>query len=220
MTLDLQYTTILDVVLILYLLWQIYLGYSKGFMDRMLSFGSLLIALLGAWWVSQLIAAQWMLLPNAWFADALVLQLFQPWLNTAVWFVILFAVFRIALLVLKPLVNAVASLPIIKQLNTLAGVVLALLTSLLVAIVLCVICKTPIVENGYQVIESSVLRFVDPVADLSLSLLDVDSTGYEALQRVMMKEASQVDVSVATQVLLDLHLSPEQVSEFLAKRGY
>ncbi|MGL5541646.1 MAG: CvpA family protein [Erysipelotrichaceae bacterium] len=214
---SLEYAWILEVGLLLFCLWQIILGYSKGLLDRVLSLVATLAALFLALTLAKPLAQAFPLF--TFFAPQSWGQALNGPLQVGVWFLLVFVVIRLVFWLMRMLFNGLTQLPIIKQLNTLGGVVFGMLCSAIVIALTSVLLVSPLFQNGYQVIEQTWLRYTHPYVEEALQAYSIDLKSLKNLQMVFMQEADAFTQEQVIKMLQEWKLSDAQIQAFLQSKG-
>lgn len=211
---------ILKLVLLLFLGYQLFSGFQKGFLNRLLSFIAWLCTIVGGWFLAGFLARNIQLFPTQYLQEGILQDVIASLLNFWVFYILLVIIIRLLFLFLKPIINKVGNLPILKQVNQMLGTIFGFLITVIVSLLLTVILKVPLFENGQEVIDQTILRFSDPIVELVFSAVVVQFEEYIALQKVLAKEAISDEVEKVRVLLESFQFTSEEITKFLEERGY
>lgn len=193
---------LVDPILVILTIFLIYLGYRKGFLSKLLSVFSFIVVVLISWNISPWLADAFQVMPQEWapYQGSILQEFFYGYMNQLCIFVILVAVVSLALFVLKPILLLIGKLPVISWVNSLFGSLLGLVEAFLVMCVLLFILQTPLIANGNEVIEKTLLSHA---AELQEKVFVVGSDLLEEFQVLSDDES----------------VSTEQLEQFLKEKG-
>ncbi|MEG0176718.1 CvpA family protein [Anaerorhabdus sp.] len=158
------------------------LGYKRGFLLQLLDLVGLLVIIYVSWLFSPVLATYFAIWPK----DLMPLQatIFQDaiynYINQFVWFVVIFIVLKILLLLIRPLVKVLQNIPILKQLNGIAGSLFSFVYSTVWMILIAFVLTLPIFPKGGQYVEKSWLQ----------PILTYASTFVEEIEEPLSKNSS------------------------------
>lgn len=137
-------------------------GWRKGFLRSVLSLCSMFLSVWLAWSTEEIFASRISLLPenrlsktNLFGVDAI-----YAFFNQMIWFLILFAVFRILFFLLDRILKRLHSVAGIRQISEILGGVFGGIQAVLWCLVFCVIFSTPLFANGSLAIDGTVLGLI------------------------------------------------------------
>lgn len=141
----------------------IYFGYRKGFLSQLLSIFSFVVIVIVAWNLSPWLAKSLNVIPIEWapYQDTILAQFFYSYANQLVIFVMIVILAIVGIFVLKPIILLVGKMPLISTVNSLAGAVFGFVETALFLMVLLFVLHTPLVSNGEEVIQSTILNEVE-----------------------------------------------------------
>lgn len=208
---------IVNVAIVVILLVNVVRCYFKGFLLSLWECFGTLFALLVAWNFSSVLAEMFHVYPLSWtpMAETILGPLFNASLNRFAWVLILFVAIKLLLLLLKPVVKLVQSLPILKQINQLVGAVFGVVITWMWALLAVFILSVPVFEQGEAIMGTTLLG---PVKTISVELLD--SMGEvllenETLSRLLAGEAlTEKDKDILMGWLQEYHLDEESLAEY------
>lgn len=156
-------------------------AYRRGFLyegvSLLLTVGSLVIA----WLLSPVLAKKWMLLSGEGFTDFL-LKAATPYLNIALWFLIILAFFKFISLFFLPILKKATKLPFLGGMNRLLGVFVGALHASFWLVLLSMFLAFPFIPFGKNIREKTWLSPINHYANKAL---------FQISQRINVQELSQ-----------------------------
>lgn len=187
MTFPIEYIPYVNTIILAVLLVLMVVGFVRGFMMSLIDLLGTFVILLVAYFVSPLLASTFTIAPHITFDVGVEVlnTIIIDRINQLFWFVVVFVVGSLVILFIKPVVKVVEKLPVIKQLNSLLGLVLGFVKGYIIALIAIFVLSTPLINNGRIVIENSWLGGIEESSGLVLQLLENPKEINEALQNVM-----------------------------------
>lgn len=210
-------TLIVNVILIAFLLINVIRCGYKGFLLSLWECFGTIFALLIAWNVSPIIGNIIMIYPKAWtpMTDTLLGPMFQASLNRFAWALIIFIAIKLILWMMKPIIKMIQSIPIIKQLNQVAGALFGAVITWIWAMIAVIILSVPIFAEGQMILNTTLLG---PVRSFSMEMFDTMGeviAENETLARLFSGQAlTAEDQKVLEKWLQEYHLDEESLREF------
>ncbi len=204
-------------VLIIWFLVDLYRGYKRGLLLQILDWVSTFVALFVAWLFSNPFAQAF-----PWFYSAkgigvasidaaIALQV-----NRLVWLLILFVGLRLLMLLLTPLAGFISKMPLIKQVNSSIGGVSSVLLFGVKLILVTFFLTFPIVKNGQEVIDASVLKHVEKLTLPLFEMMDSTISSNTALQSIINhQELDATQTENMVEWLRGLNFSTNEIMEYL-----
>lgn len=148
---------LLDIIIIFFVMIMMILGYKKGFVVRLYDFATTLLALLIAYTVADSLSQVWVI-----YSLAQPLTTIGEKVNQFFIFIIIFFIFKLACKILgifiKPVIKKLFSIFKITQfLDSLLGLILSVLESLVFIYLAMVIIISPVFSGGKEMIQQSIL---------------------------------------------------------------
>lgn len=145
-------------------------GYKEGFLLKLLGILSFFVIGCLSWWMSSFIASYISLFPQhiSWLKGTPFDSLVYNDMNRMIIFVVLFFIFNILILLLRPVVKVIGSIPIVSTFNHIAGCVLGGIQAILVLVLISTFLRFPFWEKGPALVDKSWLRYSYPVAQTVL----------------------------------------------------
>ncbi|MBQ1482083.1 MAG: CvpA family protein [Erysipelotrichaceae bacterium] len=166
------YFIFISVFVIAVYLLMIYLGYKKGFFSQLLDLCYTALSIFVSWLISPVLADLFPLFDiaavNARYE--LLDQVFDlnSLLNTAAYFLIVFLILKLLYLFVSLIARSISKLPVIGSLNKILGAITGIFNATLIVLALSMLLSTPVVSNGAQVREKTVLKFISEYSDVAL----------------------------------------------------
>jgi uncharacterized membrane protein required for colicin V production len=196
------------------------LGYRKGIIYQLLGLLSTLASILLSWYFAPELAAKYRIFPESLtpFTGTAFAEIFYDKLNDLLWYAVLFIGFLLIFQLLKPVAKAMVDLPVIGFFNRALGSLIAVIPACLVLIMVAYFFSTPLVINGKDVLNGSVLG---PIHNASANVLTVLKGPYlkeGALQKLLHNDAlTTEDVEALWKWLISENADPEDIRAFLEK---
>lgn len=160
-----EFLPYVSIVLVIWLLIDIYRGYKRGLILQVVDLVSTFVALFAAWILAPVFEKIYSFVEVSGNGYVTISQLVGQQANRLIWVVVLFIIIRIALLVIKPIASLISKMPLVKQVNSSVGGVFSILYFFIKLVILTVILTTPVVKNGNEVIEKTPLKYVQQVSE-------------------------------------------------------
>ncbi|MBQ9986995.1 MAG: CvpA family protein [Erysipelotrichales bacterium] len=187
MTLPLEYIPYVDIVLLVLLIILMITGFARGFLLSLIDLVGTFAMLLIAYFISPILATNFSILTDLTIdvgVEALNLLIVDR-INQLFWFVVVFVIGQVVILFLKPVVKVVCSIPLIKQINQILGLVLGAVKGYILALILIFVLSTPLITNGRVFVENTVLSKLEESSVLVLELLEDPKEINEILQNII-----------------------------------
>lgn len=206
-----------NLTLLVWFLIDLYRGYKRGLLLQLLDWVTTFVALIVAWLFSSPFAEAF-----PWFYSAkgigiasidsaIALQV-----NRLVWLAIIFAVIRVALMILSPIASLISKMPLIKQVNSSIGGVFAVVFFSVKLVILCLFLSFPIITNGQDVIDQSVLKYVAQYSEPVFEWVDVTLGSNSAVQSIVgHQKLDEKQTESVIEWLRSLNFSTNEIMEFL-----
>lgn len=212
--------TMMQIILVIFIAYQLVMGFTKGFLNRIFSLVAWLASLILAWYLAGALSSTIMLIPKSIMDHNIVNEVISVLLNFWVFYLLMVIILRFAFMLFKPLVDGLSKLPILKTVNQVLGVLFGMIISLVVMIALTIILMIPIFQNGQAVIDATPLKYTQPIVTLVIDHVTVGIQDYIALQKVLLKEAVETDLQKVRVILEKFKFTSEQIQAFLQMKGY
>ncbi|MCF0113950.1 MAG: CvpA family protein [Erysipelotrichaceae bacterium] len=152
----------IDVAVLLLYIIRMFISGKRGFVLELLNMFSLIAAVIIAYMYSPVLAKSINLIPKNYDFTGVPIfnQFISSTLNHIVWFILIVLGIKLVCLILKPLGQLIAKVPLLKDVNALAGILLSLISSTLWVLVICFALSLPVFTNGQTVMNSTLLGTV------------------------------------------------------------
>ncbi len=211
---------LIDIGILLFLVFLIWSGYRHGFLLKLVSVLGFVVVGLLSWWLSEPLAKILALYPK----DSIPLQgtfveaFLYDQLNRLVIFVVLFVILNIVVLCLKPILKFLSDIPVVSLLNKIAGACLGGIQAVFLLFLASLVLSLPMVPNGANIIEHTLLRYCEPSMDLLMFYakepLQQISVLFDMMDR--QKALSKQEVEDIRNWLVSQNIEEEQVNAILA----
>lgn len=175
MNIELNSLTI-DVIFVCFCVLFAIIGFFKGFVKRAYDFIGTILAILLAYFLTKPISEIFSFVPKNELTQN---NLFLPIINKIIVFILLFIIFwiikKILGLLLKPLLEKIVSfLSLTDFLDHILGMTLSLIEALVIVYFALTFMLTPVIDNGYQLINDTRLakQILKIVPEVSQKVLD------------------------------------------------
>lgn len=210
---------IINVVIVIVMLLFLYSGYKQGFLWKLISILGFFVVGWLAWMASDPVSSILALYPK----DQIPLQgtivegVFYDSMNRLLLFAILFAVFEVILLLLKPIAKLADMIPVVSTLNRWCGLVLGGVQGILLVSVCALFLTFPFVHEGKRYVQESVLQYCQPVCTAIWKLVEKPLLQVPVFheQTESIKPLKEDEKQQLKQWLLDIELDKESVDAIL-----
>ncbi len=159
-------------VIALFLIFMI-IGYKKGFFYELLSLVYTALSCLGAWFLAPIFANLYPIIKLKNITTEIeIINKFvdlEAVLNSIVYFVIVFLLFKLLYIILVALFKGVNKVPVVGKLNKFFGLLVGVLNAAIVSLLLSMLLTLPIFKNGNEIINGTVFKYVNKYSETILS---------------------------------------------------
>lgn len=172
--------TLVNVVILLIYLISVVIAYKNGFLYEVLGLFINLIILFLSYLLAPLLASKISLI-NIDVSAYPILAIFNlnELFNKIIFFVLIFFVLSIFGYLIKSLFKSVSKIPFLGFFNRILGIVVGFINATIITLLLSLLVSLPFVNNGKQIKEKSLFKYVNVITNkalLSLSdYIDLDS---------------------------------------------
>lgn len=213
---------LINMALIVWLLLAMAIGYKKGFIWQLIRLLGVLVAVFIAWITAPGIANVINLYPKslAPFKNTPIGLLFYQRLNFYAWFLAIIVICMILMAIISPLFKALTEVPFIKEVNGLLGLMLGALKTFLFFIVITYILNGALVSNGKDIVEKSLLKYVNVVTKKVMVIVGNSFSENIAIQKMLSDPLSlqEEDLKEIIEWLNNSKISADSIKDFL--QGY
>ncbi|MBQ1386647.1 MAG: CvpA family protein [Erysipelotrichales bacterium] len=196
------------------------IGYKKGFVVQIFHLLGIVAAILVSWYFSPILAEKYEIFPQNLvpFAGTGFENMFYGRLNALLWHAALFFGALLLIFLIKPLMKALTELPVVRTVNRLFGALFALIPAALVLVMTAYFFSTPLVLNGQEVLDNSVLGPVHIVSENTLTLLKEPLMTQESIRKIINGDSlTQDDLRLLWNWMKTENADPEKIREFLTQ---
>ena len=218
MTIDMNFVIVINITIILLTLYWCYSGFNKGFLLKLLSCLSFVVVVFLSWNIAEFFKFLH-LLPKQWapFASSELAPFFYDYANHIFIFILLVVVLSIALMVLRPIAKIIGDLPLISIFNRILGLFFGLAQSFIVIFLVTFLLTTPLFTNGTQVINKSILRYIEPLQEETIKILGTSMNDYAMFQQLNKSESDVDNALKIREWLQEKGFSDEEIVEFMVR---
>ena len=159
---------------IIYLM-MIFIGYRHGFLFELVSLLYTALAVLLSWFASPVLADLFPLFDITRLNEEykLLNKVFDlnRMLNTVSFFLILFLILKLFYVFLSLFLKTLNKIPVLGKLNQILGGILGILNATLIVLALSMLLSTPVIKNGSEVREKTILKYIRSYSDQALTYL-------------------------------------------------
>ena len=165
----------IDIAIVAMFICFIIVGYSKGFVYEVLSLLYTAISIVASWFLAPIFASMYPLvkLENL-NTQAELLSRFinlDVILNTVIYFVLIFIIFKILYILLSLIFKGMNKLPVLGTINKILGAVIGILNATIVTIFLSLLLTMPIFKNGNEIKNNTIFKYIKNYSDEAITLI-------------------------------------------------
>lgn len=191
-------------------------GYKKGLLLQIVDLVGTFVALFAAWVFAPVFVKIFEFVKSPGSGLISVDQIITQQVNRLIWFVVLFVVARLLLLLVTPIVSAISKIPFVKQVNSTVGGLFSIVMFVLKLLILTYFLSFPIVSNGQDIIDNTILKPLVEVSKPVLNGLDRNIEKNEAIQNVMRnKSLSEEQEHELASWLREQGINEKDIKEFI-----
>ena len=170
-------------IVVLYLVFMI-IGYTKGFLYELMSLGYTALSVIIAWAISPTLANLYPIVNLENISDNnLLLKTINinPIINTVIYFIIVFLLLKLFYIVLSLILKGMNKIPVVGKLNQILGLFAGIFNATIVTLALTMLLSLPIIKNGKEVKENTILMFINKYSVDALNLV-VENINFDKLK--------------------------------------
>lgn len=223
MTLPANAPLFINVGVVLILVISFIIGYSKGVLLQIFKTLGILIIALFAWIIAPGLSDLLQIFPQKWapFRETALAPLFYGKINTLCWFIIIFIIGLIIIAIIKPIFKVITEIPVLKQVNKLAGAICSLIPTFIIIVLTTFLLNTAIFTNGKDMVENSFLKYTSVVTDKVISVMSDSFKENVAIQKMISDPLSLEtdDLKEVIDWLKRSKVSSDEIYQFLKNYG-
>ena len=165
----------IDILIVIIFLFCIIKGLINGFIFELINILFLALSFAVAWFISPIFASKVPLivldvknelaLKLIEFSDAVIL------VNNLLWLVIIVLILNLLFMIIKPIFKKISKIPVIGPFNRVLGGILGGLRAFVICLLISVLLSMPVIQNGKDVNEGTVLKYADDVTSYATNLI-------------------------------------------------
>lgn len=165
----------IDILIVVIFLFCIIKGLINGFVFELINILFLALSFAVAWFISPIFASKVPLivldvknelaLKLIEFSDAVIL------VNNLLWLVIIVLILNLLFMIIKPIFKKISKIPVIGPFNRVLGGILGGLRAFVICLLISVLLSMPVIQNGKDVNEGTVLKYADDVTSYATNLI-------------------------------------------------
>lgn len=175
MVISSEYFIFISAFIVAIYLLMIWIGYKKGFLYELLSLFYTALSLFAAWFAAPVFSSLFPLFDLNKFDEKyeLLNKVFDlnTMLNTVAYFLIIFLILKLLYMFISLLVKSLNKIPVIGSFNQLLGGAFGIVHATLIVLALSMLLYTPLVENGRQVREQTLLKYISSYSDEAFTFI-------------------------------------------------
>lgn len=189
MTVPSEYFLYINIFIFALYLVFIFIGYKKGFLYELISLIYTALAIGAAWFVSPVLASvfpivdlntvsggQYQMLSTMLNLNSIV--------NIVIYFLLVFLVLKLIYVFISLLLKSMNKIPVIGSFNQILGAVFGFINATLIVLSLSMLCSLPILKNGEEIKEGTVLKLITTYSDQALNFIMKEIGSYNLKQEV------------------------------------
>ena len=160
-------------IIALYLVF-IFIGYKKGFLYELISLLYTGLALGAAWFVSPVLASDFPIVDLGQVSGGQY-QMISTMLNLnsivniVIYFLLTFLVLKLLYVFISLLLKSMNKIPVVGKFNQILGAVFGFVNATLIILSLSMLCSLPILKNGEEIKNGTILKFITSYSDQALN---------------------------------------------------
>lgn len=165
---------IINILVALIYVTNIFNAYKNGFIYGFVSLICLVLSIWAAWFLSPIFASKMSILGFGGDKTAILKMLgLDIFIDTVIWFVILFVLINFIVFLLKPIFKSLTKIPLLGPINKLLGIVIGLINATIITLMLSLIITSPLFSNGKEIKNNTCLIYISSITDnLSKQIYD------------------------------------------------
>lgn len=156
------FTLYINIAVAAFYLVFLVMGSRRGFLRQIIAVAGLLISGFLAVRYYVLLASYIHIVPREWLPlqDTMIADMVAGYANEAVWFLILFLVFRLLFTIIDRLARKIHELPVFKQISSILGGGLGVITATVWIFIICTVMNTSLFSNGEYYVRHTALGMI------------------------------------------------------------
>lgn len=208
----------INAAIIVLFIWALIYGYKKGFLILLLGLLGTIVSLFIAYLFSAPVAERFPLfaLQQVVSTNQTIQDFFANRFNQLIWFFIIFIFLKIFTMVLRPIIRAITTIPGVKQLNSLGGLISSVFLYYLQLLLVCFLLTFPLIKNGNEVISES---WLNPIQASSTAVFAVIRQPFEdniVIQKILSGQTlTTTDLAQLQSLLEKAGVGARDITEYI-----
>lgn len=177
-----------SIIIVIFIFFMMKNGYKDGFLLKLCDVVSFILCILLTSIFADEIANYISVVPED-FIDlglgSAINEMVITMMNYCLVYLIVFAVLRLTVLLVRPLLKVINWIPIIGSLNKFLGVFMGFIHSLLVLWVVCFLFSSPLFINGNEILEKTGLIYIKEIGNIASSTLNEEYDKVDSMQKIL-----------------------------------
>lgn len=149
---------IVNIITIVFMAILVIKGIIDGFLMQLISFLGLITACLVSAYINPVLCNMFDLWPHSWAKTGTIFDtILYSYFNKIAWFLIIVLILLLIFALLKPLVSFVQKIPVIKQINGLAGGIFGFIMFIFWVYIISLVLNLPMIKNGHEIVDNTLL---------------------------------------------------------------
>ena len=163
MYIDTNYFILIDIAILIFLLINIIRGFKDGFLYQIVNLLGLIVAIVIANFLAPIFAEMFDLWPHSWYMinEEIFDLLVYDTINNLAWFILLIIILKIIFLLFRPIAKFIGSIPLIKQVNKVLGIISGSIIGLIWLFIFYLVVASPIIVNNKEVVSNTLFKYYD-----------------------------------------------------------
>ncbi|MCI5774010.1 MAG: CvpA family protein [Erysipelotrichaceae bacterium] len=213
MYIDTNYFVFIDIAIILFLFINVFKGVKEGFLTQIVNLLGLIAAIILAKIFAPIFAELFDLWPHSWYiANQMVFDaLVYDAINNLVWFILLVIVLKVIFMLFKPLAKFIGSIPLIKQVNKVLGIISGSVIGIIWLFIIYMIMASPLIINNQDVINQTYFKVFDQV---TMAIMNEQAVNDQLWKQWIDEDLSNDSREDIKQWLIDHNVDDLPIEEF------
>lgn len=217
---DSQIMMIVNASIIIILLMNIFRCGRKGFILSLWECIGTVVALIAAWNFSPLMGRMFHLVPLSYtpMGDTAFGPMINDSLNRFVWVLVIFLVIKLVMLILKPIIEFIGKIPLLKEINQLIGCIFGGVITMVWALLAVFVLSVPVFEQGEKIVDGTFLKPIKVISVAFLESMHEEMQENEILSKIISGEMIDAeDEAVIEKWMIEYHLDEQSIKAFFNK---
>ena len=170
-----QYFLYISIFIGLIYVAMMFIGYKHGFLYELVNLLYTAASLALAYFASPVLASLFPIIdlsktPGQYYALNELFNL-NKIINTVAYFIIVFLLLKVLYIFISLFVKSLNKIPVIGKFNQFLGLVFGVLNATLIVLALSMLLSLPLIKNGKEIRDKTILRYITKYSDQALTFL-------------------------------------------------